>query len=178
MAMENHQSEEQQSSQLSDLKPAPSSGREARPVASNSLAKIVKNRPWLVWAGMSALLLATIVGALLSLMSMGHVEREEPKRTTTPTQPAATASQTSRSLPLWLLGAIILCCAGGSLAIARQLNRPSLPRKLRKRMRHASARVLPHRHRQKRRSGRRPQVADPQNHYHLSSQRSLKQSLW
>ena len=128
--MENNQSTQQQSSELSNSKLAETSSRQeiAQPGGLNSLLELLKHRPWLLWSGVWAFLLAIIAIATLSLIDTSIVEHEEPQPSPIATEnPAQTSSQTGSPMSLWLLGAVALSCAAGYLVISKRLNSSSWP---------------------------------------------------
>ncbi len=123
--MENKQ---EQSSELSYSRLARSSRREIALAGWNSLLGLIKHRPSLVLSGVWGFLIAIAAIAVLSLTNTGRVEQQE-----TLDHPAKTSSQTSSPISLWLLGAVVLTCAAGSVVIYKRLNRSSQPCRLRQR---------------------------------------------
>ncbi len=142
--MDNNQSRQEQSSELSYSSLARASRREIALAGCNSLLALIKHRPSLVLSGVWGFLIAIAAIAVLSLTNTGRVEQQE----TTPTpvaatpvpapaqpdaawldHPAKTSSQTSSPMRLWLLGAVVLTCGAGSVVIYKRLNRSSQPRR-------------------------------------------------
>ena len=120
----------------------------------NSLLALLKHRPRLVLGGVWGSLIALAAIAVLSLMNTGRVEEQQEIIPTLPVpetargdaawleNPAKTSSQAGSPMRLWLLGAVALTCAGGSLVIYKRLNRSSQPRQLCQRAQPSSAPVL------------------------------------
>ncbi len=133
--MENNQSTQQQSSELSYSKLHRSSRRKT-PLSNNlnTLLLLLNRSSWLIWGGMWLLLLALSAIAILSLIHPINLKQEEPEPKTVATEkPPETSSQTSSSIHLWLVGAAALTFAAGSLVIFKRLNSSSQSPKLRKR---------------------------------------------
>lgn len=77
---------------------------------SNFLPYLISRRPWLLWIGIGAFLFTIIYISLLSITQTSFIKKEP---TTVITQTEAT--QTNSSVPLWVLGLVIV---GGAGAIA------------------------------------------------------------
>lgn len=148
--MENNESTQQQSSELSDSKLAQPSRRPTQLATLNFLLKLLKRWPWLVWTGVWAFLLLVTAIAIFSLTYTGGVQQKEPEPTPTAENPAETSSQTGSPMPLLLLGAVALTCVAGSLVIVKRRLATSSqqPTKLRQRQR-SSARGLTRRQQRK-----------------------------
>lgn len=141
MSRTNNQSTQQQSSELSYSKVAGSSRRPAQLHGWNFLLELLKHRPWLLWSGVWAFLLAITAIAGFSLLHTSYGKQEEPQPT--PVQnPTETSSQMGSPMPLWLLGAVAFTCGGGFLVISKRLKRSWQPSKLRKRVKHSFTRVI------------------------------------
>ncbi len=146
--MENNQSTQQPSSELSYSKLHRSSRRKT-PLSNNlnTLLLLLNRSSWLIWGGMWLLLLALSAIAILSLIHPINLKQEEPEPKTVATEkPPETSSQTSSSIHLWLVGAAALTFAAGSLVIFKRLNSSSQSPKLRKR---SSGRALTRRKQRK-----------------------------
>ena len=155
--MENKQSPQQQSSELNASRLTRSKSREARSTGANTLLKILKHYPWLIWGGVWLLLITSAAIAAFSLTNIGHVEAGP-----TPAPIAAEKPENSHSssMPLWLLGAVAFTFAAG-MVISKQLNRSSPPRRLRQRTRRFAALEPTHRREPRRRLKERPSVPTP-----------------
>lgn len=158
--MENNQTTQQQSSESSDSKLA-QSNPVGKPTGLNSVFALLNHRPWLIWSGVMAFLLAITAIALFSLTHTGNVEQELEPTPVAGENPAATSSQTGNPMTLWLLGAVALSCAAGSLVIYKRLNDPSRSGKLRKRVKRSSAQVLTRRQQRQQRLQESPPVPTP-----------------
>lgn len=129
MAMENNQST-QQSTEASDSKLASSSRPGVGlPDKINFLLQFLKRAPWLIWAALWLLLVATSVVAIFNLTHTGFVAQRNlqptpantlplvktPAKTTQPTplqKPVKVPSRTGTSLALLLIGAAVICTVG------------------------------------------------------------------
>ncbi|HCF26351.1 MAG TPA: hypothetical protein DEV81_03875, partial [Cyanobacteria bacterium UBA11049] len=87
---------------------------------SSFLVNLIKHHPWLLWISVTAFLFTTIYLSLVSITQTGYVKDEQPQPTPVVTEPEATSSQ-GDSVPLWLLGVVILGGAAGTIAIALRL---------------------------------------------------------
>lgn len=79
---------------------------------SNFLPNLILRCPWLLWMGVGAFLLSIIYISLLSITQTGFVKESEP---TTVITEKPEATHTDSSIPLWVLGVVIV---GGAGAIA------------------------------------------------------------
>lgn len=161
--MENNESTQQQSSELSDSKLAQSSRRPAQLATLNFLLKLLKRWPWLVWTGVWAFLLLITAIAIFSLTYTGGVQHKEPEPTPRAAEnPAETSSQKGSPMPLLLLGAVALSCVAGSLVLAKRRLATSSqqPTKLRQRQR-SSARGLTRRQQRKQLLQEPPPIPTP-----------------
>lgn len=127
--MEDHQSTQQQSSELKHSKLA-QTDRGSKLPSSNPLIALLKRHPWLLWSGMWVLILSAAAFissiAIFSLMHTGRIAHQELPRPTVATENPAKASQTTSTMFLWVLGAVALTCsAAGYLAISQRLNSSS-----------------------------------------------------
>lgn len=84
---------------------------------SNFLPNLISRRPWLLWIGVGAFLFSIIYISLVSITQTGFVKEEEPTAVITE-KPEAT--QTDSSVPLWVLGLVIVGGAG-AIAIIKHL---------------------------------------------------------
>ena len=150
--MENNQSTQQQSSELSDSQVAQSGQPLEKPAGRKSLLELLKSYPWLLWSGLWVFLLAITAIAIFSLIHTTSMEKEQPEPThVTADKSAKTSSQTANPIPLWLLGAVVVSCAAGSLVFYKWLKNPSRPHK---RVKRSSAQLL------KRRQQRQKQLQE------------------
>jgi hypothetical protein len=101
---------------------------ETKPNATlDFLQRLVIYCPWLL---VILLLGLFIGGGVMSLYSLGHVEKLEQKQisetpeTVEVVAPITSTPEESQPLPLWMVGAIALSCASGCVVILRILNRP------------------------------------------------------
>ena len=84
---------------------------------SNFLPNLISRRPWLLWMGVGAFLFSIIYVSLLSITQTGFVKESEP---TTVITEKPEATQTDTSVPLWVLGLVIVGGAG-AIAIIKHL---------------------------------------------------------
>jgi hypothetical protein len=101
---------------------------ETKPHATlDFLQRLVIYCPWLLVILLSGLFIG---GGVMSLYSLGHVEKLEQKQisetpeTVEVVAPITSTPEESQPLPLWMVGAIALSCASGCVVILRLLNRP------------------------------------------------------
>jgi hypothetical protein len=85
---------------------------------SNFLPNLISRRPWLLWMGIGAFLFTIIYISLLSITQTGFVKEETEPTTVVTEKPEAT--QTDSSVPLWVLGLVIVGGAG-AIAIVKRL---------------------------------------------------------
>ena len=117
--MENNQIT-QQSSESNSTEPS-SSRRWGNSANSSFLVNLIKHHPWLLWISVTAFLFTTIYLSLVSITQTGYVKDKQSQPTPVVTEnPEATSSQ-GGSMPLWLLGVLILGGAAGTIAIALRL---------------------------------------------------------
>ncbi len=105
--------------------------------------RLIAYHPWLL---VVALLAAFAGSAVISLHSLGFVGRVEQQSPATQeaeaeaevevVEPISPPSENNSALPLWMVVAIALGCAGGCLLIFRFLNRATVPHKSLKRNRY------------------------------------------
>jgi len=115
--MENNQSKQQSSSELNASRLARlSDGEVTPPVGSNFRKNRLLDYPGLILGGIWLLLIAFAAIAGFNLANIGHVEKE--KLTTAP----VTVQQPAQKSSLWLLSAVALTFAAGSLAVSKRLS--------------------------------------------------------
>lgn len=117
--MENNQIT-QQSSESNSTEASLSKHGWGNSANSSFLVNLIKHHPWLLWISVTAFLFTTIYLSLVSITQIGYVKDEQPQPTPVVTEPKATSSQDG-SVPLWLLGVVILGGAAGTTAIALRL---------------------------------------------------------
>ncbi len=122
----------------------------ATPTSEKTTAKLKHNSPWSFfirliayhpWLLIVALLAAFASSAALALYSLGFVGRVEQSQLTEQievevVEPSNPPAESTNPLPLWMVIAIALSCAGGCLFIFRWLNRAAVPQKNQKRNRY------------------------------------------
>ncbi len=122
----------------------------ATPTPEKTTAKSKHNSPWSFfirliayhpWLLVVALLAAFAGSAAIALYSLGFVGRVEQTQLTEQTEveivkPPNAPAENTNPLPLWMVIAIALSCAGGCLLIFRWLNRAAVPQKSQKRNRY------------------------------------------
>lgn len=158
--MDNNQTIQQQSSESSDSNLA-QSNPVGKPAGLKSILALLNHHPWLIWSGVWVFLLAITAIALFSLTHTGHVEQTPEPTPVAAEKPAAKSSQTGNPMTLWLLGAVALSCAAGSLVIYKRLKNPSWPSQLRKRVKRSSAQVLTRRQQRQQQPQESPPVPTP-----------------
>lgn len=114
--MENNETT-QQSSQSSQSKLARSNRRSGKLVSLSFLLKLLKRWPLIIWSGVGVFLIAITAISIFSLTYTGRVQKEKPASLPVeqPVQPSS-----RRGDSLWLLGAIVITCAVGSVVIAQR----------------------------------------------------------
>ena len=157
--MENNQSTQQQSSELSYSSLARSSRRPVQSAGLKFLLNLIERWPWLVWTGVGAFLLLLTAIAIFSLTYTGRVESEPEPTPVVAENPAETSSQAGSPMPLWLLGAVALTCAAGSLVIFKRLKTSQPPKP--KHVKQPSARGLTRRQQRKRLLQESPPIPTP-----------------
>lgn len=128
--MENNQSTQQDLSQLDSSKERLNHRKSVGAANLNSLLKLIKRSPWLIWSGVWILLLVTSVIAILSLTHPLGVEQEpesKPVAVEKQTKPPLQTGKPTESLQtgrpiLWLVGAAAFTVAVGSLVLLKRLN--------------------------------------------------------
>lgn len=140
--MENTQSAQQQSSQAET--PIPESGKSTprRTGSKNPLLHLLVHYPWLLPTGLSVIFLGSSAVALYSLGHVGRMEQQEPEIAEAEVaQPINTPSEKTNPMPLWMVLAIVLSCASGSLILFLLLNRPAQRQKVKNHINRHQARV-------------------------------------
>ncbi|PAX52706.1 hypothetical protein [Brunnivagina elsteri] len=110
--------------------------------------RLIAYHPWLLVVG----LLVTFAGsAYFAVRSLGYVENIEAQKTPTTEQPEVEAEivepisslsvDNENPLPFWMILAIAMSCAGGSLFVFRWLNRSTIPQKKQKQVNRYQARL-------------------------------------
>lgn len=93
----------------------PQRKRRRQHLANSILPDLISRRPWLLWMGVGAFLFAIIYISLLSITQTGFVKSEP----TTVVTENPEATQTDSSVPLWLLGVVIVGGAGAITILKR-----------------------------------------------------------
>jgi hypothetical protein len=114
-------------------------------ISENSLIHLFAKCPWLFLGGLLTLFLSSGTVALYSLGHVGRVERKEPEfiqhvdlDSSIPT-PSETTNVANSSIPLWMVGAIVMSCASGCFIVVKLLNYPVWQKKVHKKFnRHQS----------------------------------------
>lgn len=151
--MEDHQSTQQQPSELKQSKLARTNRRSKLP-SSNLLVALLKRYPWLLWSGMWVLLLSAAAFissiAIFSLMHTGRVAHQELPQPTVATENPAKASQTTSTMFLWVLGAVALTCSAAGYLASQRLNSSSSSAKPDQPVKRSAARIPTRRQRRRR----------------------------
>ncbi|ARV58538.1 hypothetical protein BZZ01_07690 [Nostocales cyanobacterium HT-58-2] len=140
--MENSQSVQQQLSPAQA--PISESGRsiEERTQSKNSLIHVLVHHPWLLPTGLSVVFLGTGALALYSLGYVGRPKQAEAEIVEAEVvKPIKTPSGTANPTPLWMVAAIALSCASGSLILFLLLNRPAQRQKVKNHINRYQARL-------------------------------------
>lgn len=128
--MENNQSSQKQRSKTSDSQADPKRFHPRVILAVwNSLFKLLKNNPWLIFSGMLVVLLSLAGMSIMSLTYVKHTAQEVPESATLVKEEVPESPQQGKPTDLWLLVAIAASCAVGSLLIFKHLNRTLAPSK-------------------------------------------------
>ncbi|MBW4633074.1 MAG: hypothetical protein KME30_14605 [Iphinoe sp. HA4291-MV1] len=129
--MENSQSVQQQSSQSEAPILESEKKISGRTGSNNSLIHLLVHHPWLLPTGLLLIFLGTSALALYSLGYVGRMEQEEPEVAEAEIVKLIKApSKTTNPTPLWMVAAIALSCASGSLILFLLLNRPAQRQKV------------------------------------------------
>ena len=144
--MENSQSVQQPSD--SEV-PIPESESNKSRIKSSRilLIHLLTHYPWLFVTGLLGIFIGSAALSVYSLSYVGRVEKELPDTPDTKEaevlQPIISTSDESSNLPpLWMLGAIALGCASGSLVILRLLKLQSRPQSLKKNINRYQVRLV------------------------------------
>ncbi|MBH8561406.1 hypothetical protein I8748_04300 [Nostoc sp. CENA67] len=146
--MENSQSVQRESTQVTKLKPELPNSKSGLVGGSNIFIYLLTQHPLLLLTGLLTMFLGTAALALYSLgYAGGSGEQAQPEEIPAVVEkPIKTPSETSNPTPLWMVAAIALSCASGCFIILRLLNRPLPTQKVRKHINHHPASVTPSRH--------------------------------
>jgi hypothetical protein len=140
--MENSESVQQQSSQAKASIPESGKKIAGRTGSKNPLIHLLVHYPWLLPTGLSVAFLGSSAVALYSLSHVGRIEQQEPEIAEAEVvQPIKTPSENTNPMPLWMVLAIILSCASGSLILFLLLNRPAQRQKVKNHINRYQARV-------------------------------------
>lgn len=131
--MENSQSVQRQSTQVTKQKPELTNSKSGLIGGSNIVIYLLTRHPLLLLTGLLTMFLGTAALALYSLGYVGGGEQAQPEEIPAVVEkPIKTPSEASNPTPLWMVAAIALCCASGCFIILRLLNHLTPRQKVRK----------------------------------------------
>jgi hypothetical protein len=140
--MENSESVQQQSSQAEASIPESGKRIAGRTGSKNPLIHLLVHYPWLLPTGLLGIFVGASAFSLYSLSYVGRIEQQEPEIAEAEVvQPIKTPSENTNPMPLWMVLAIILSCASGSLILFLLLNRPAQRQKVKNHINRYQARV-------------------------------------
>jgi hypothetical protein len=143
--MENTQSVQQSPQTEASI---PESGKtiSGRAESKNPLIHLLVHYPWLLPTGLSMICLSTGALAIYSLGYVGRMQQQEAAIAEAEiVKPIKAPTETSNPTPLWMVGAIALSCASGSLILFLLLNRPAQRQKVKNHINRYQARLTKHR---------------------------------
>ncbi|WP_017318245.1 hypothetical protein [Mastigocladopsis repens] len=144
--MENTQSVQQPLSPAEAPIPESQKRIPERTGSKNPLLHLHIHYPWLLPTGLLVIFLGTSSLALYSLSYAGRMEPEEAEIAEAEVvEPIKTPSGTTNSTPLWIVAAIALSCASGSLILFLLLNRPAQRQKVKNHINRYQAHFAKHR---------------------------------
>ncbi|NMG08049.1 hypothetical protein [Brasilonema sp. UFV-L1] len=124
--MENSQNAQQQPSQSEAAIPESGKRIPGRAESKNLLIHLLVHYPLLFPFGLLLIFIGSSTLALYSLGYVGRVRQEEPEIAEAEIiKPIKVPSETINPTPLWMVAAIALSCASGSLILFLLLNRPA-----------------------------------------------------
>jgi hypothetical protein len=144
--MENNQNVQQERSPATAITQDKVKRKSKSTDSSMLVIHLLARYPWLLLVGLLGMFLGSATLAVYSLSYAGRVEPQEPEPIAEVAQPINTPSETSNPTPLWMVAAIALSCASGSLIILRLLNRPTQRQKDQKQINRYETRLARRRH--------------------------------
>lgn len=140
--MENSHSVQQQSSQAEPSIPESGKKIPGRTGSKNPLIHLLVHYPWLLPMGLFGIFVGASAFSLYTLSHVERIEQQEPEIAEAEiVQPIKTPSENTNPMPLWMVLAIILSCASGSLILFLLLNRPTQRQKVKNRINRYQARL-------------------------------------